>query len=436
MDALSSFIKSLDACAWRQSKMAAYLLCLTTDGGIPLFTRTKGDLPQLPFPVVGSLNGVHMFAKNQDVSLLKTMTNDATVVWKVFHDSITLIIVASDDNSSDAHLNRVLNLVFNAMVMLLGIDELTNTRNIELIKREMRCCYSLIDNILEGTDLVGDITQAVDVILCPDVSVLQETLDAFVSALESEFGCLLVMGKVAVATVRWWELTGIETVLLSMLIHTQLPCSSRDLPVYLPYGSPKVPHRLVTFQILEGIEVCVICGPTPTLQDIEYKFLDQYWRPVIDILKSCLRSHPRNLPPAITIDSGILAFILVNTEERKCLTSVFPSGVMTGSESEGVTPAKRKSALISFYKSIVETLFPPVTELTDEKDDTPVSRDPHTNVPHEAMETYTCTDEYKCYAVRTATHQLFALFSKDVPMYAMGPVTSSTLKLLTKDHLV
>lgn len=43
-------------------------------------------LPQLPFPVVGSLNGVHMFAKNQDVSLLKTMTNDATVVWKDFHD--------------------------------------------------------------------------------------------------------------------------------------------------------------------------------------------------------------------------------------------------------------------------------------------------------------------------------------------------------------
>ena len=31
----------------------------------------------------------------------------------------------------------------------------------------------MIDSLLEGTDLTGNITQAVDVILCPDVSFLQ-----------------------------------------------------------------------------------------------------------------------------------------------------------------------------------------------------------------------------------------------------------------------
>ena len=36
-----------------------------------------------------------------------------------------------------------------------------------------QCCYSLIDSLLEGTDLTGNIAQAVDVILCPDVSFLQ-----------------------------------------------------------------------------------------------------------------------------------------------------------------------------------------------------------------------------------------------------------------------
>lgn len=41
---------------------------------------------QLPFPVIGSLNGVCMFASNQDASLLNTVTDDAKVVWKVFHE--------------------------------------------------------------------------------------------------------------------------------------------------------------------------------------------------------------------------------------------------------------------------------------------------------------------------------------------------------------
>lgn len=420
--------------------MAAYLVCLTTDGGIPLFTRTKGNLPQLPFPVIGSLNGVCMFASNQDASLLNTVTDDAKVVWKVFHEKITLIVATSDDCASDLHLNRLLEFVFNSMVLLLGINELTNIRNVELLKRDLRCCYSLIDSFLEGTSLTGNITKAVDVILCSDVSVLQEFLDDFASAVNSQFGCLLVMGKVAVATERWWELTGLETVLLSFLVRALPPCSSRDIPVYLPYGSPKVPHRLLTFQLIEGVEVCVICGPQPTLQDTETKYLDQYWKLAVDMLKSSRRSHPRNLPGDIVLDVGILGFLLVNRDERKCLSSVHPSGVMTGVDSQsnltggGMSIAKRKSILVSFYKSVVGTLFPPhelAASLTDEP-----SSELHSSLPHQAMETYMCSKDHKCYAIRNATHELYLLFAVDVPNYALGSVASNTLNVLTKGKLV
>ena len=43
----TEFLKKLDACAWAQSNMASYLVALTAEGGIPLFTRTRGDLPQV-----------------------------------------------------------------------------------------------------------------------------------------------------------------------------------------------------------------------------------------------------------------------------------------------------------------------------------------------------------------------------------------------------
>lgn len=43
-------------------------------------------LPQLPFSVIGSLNGVHMFGQNLDVQLNSARTEDTTVVWKNFHD--------------------------------------------------------------------------------------------------------------------------------------------------------------------------------------------------------------------------------------------------------------------------------------------------------------------------------------------------------------
>lgn len=194
------------------------------------------------------------------------------------------------------------------------------------------------------------------------------------------------------------------------------------------------------FQLIEGVEVCVICGPQPTLQDTETKYLDQYWRLAVDMLKSSRRSHPRNLPGDIVLDMGILGFLLVNRDERKCLSSVHPSGVMTGVDSQsnltgcGMSIAKRKSILVSFYKSVVGTLFPPhelAASLTDEP-----SSELHSSLPHQAMETYMCSNDHKCYAIRNATHELYLLFAVDVPNYALGSVASNTLNVLTKGKLV
>lgn len=120
---------------------------------------------QLPFPVVGSLNGVHMFCETNGIDLQSCLTDDAKVIWKNFCDrwlypwtmlsmsvkscfiltlfihSITLIIVTQDDIACDLHLTQILELVFNSMVLLYGLDDLSNIKNVERFKRDIRVSY-------------------------------------------------------------------------------------------------------------------------------------------------------------------------------------------------------------------------------------------------------------------------------------------------------
>lgn len=74
---------------------------------------------------------------------------------------------------------------------------------------------------------------------------VQECLEAFSSSAESRFGSLLTGGHVLCATEQWWQLAAQEAMLLVWLVRTLPPHTSRDLPVYLPHGSPTVSkHRL------------------------------------------------------------------------------------------------------------------------------------------------------------------------------------------------
>uniref|UniRef100_A0A4X2L0X4 Fuzzy planar cell polarity protein n=1 Tax=Vombatus ursinus TaxID=29139 RepID=A0A4X2L0X4_VOMUR len=78
---------------------AVHLLCLAASSGVPLFSRSsRGGAPsrqQLPFSIIGSLNGVHMFGQNLDVTLRSARTEDSAVVWKTFHDRSSWLALKS-----------------------------------------------------------------------------------------------------------------------------------------------------------------------------------------------------------------------------------------------------------------------------------------------------------------------------------------------------
>ncbi|XP_051845795.1 protein fuzzy homolog isoform X2 [Antechinus flavipes] len=289
---------------------AVHLLCLASSSGVPLFCRSsRGGAPsrqQLPFSVIGSLNGVHMFGQNLDVTLRSARTEDTAVVWKTFHDSVTLIVLSSEPGCSELRLERLLELVFGAMVLLVGLEELTRIRNVERLKKELRATYGLIDSLLGDAELAGDLTQCVDCIAPEDGPLLQEALAGFAEEVGSVFASLVVGGRVVVGTEGWWRLGSPEAVLLPWLVGTLPAQAARDYPVYLPHGSPTVPHRLLTLMLLPGLELCVLCGPQPSLSQLEPQVLERWWQPMLEPLRACLALAPRAIPAGFSLHPDIL----------------------------------------------------------------------------------------------------------------------------------
>uniref|UniRef100_A0A8C9P495 Fuzzy planar cell polarity protein n=1 Tax=Spermophilus dauricus TaxID=99837 RepID=A0A8C9P495_SPEDA len=306
---------------------SVHLLCLAASSGVPLFCRSsRGGAPsrqQLPFSVIGSLNGVHMFGQNLEVQLSSARTKDTTVVWKSFHDSITLIVLSSEEGTSELKLERLLQMVFGAMVLFVGLEELTNIRNVERLKKELRASYHLIDSFLGDSELIGDLTQCVDCVIPPEGPLLQEALSGFAEAMGTGFVSLMVSGRVVSATEGWWRLGTPEAVLLPWLVGSLPPQAARDYPVYLPHGSPTVPHRLLTLTLLPGLELCLLCGPRPPLSQLDPQ-VNQEW-----LLPSGPRG-PQEGPPHHRLFN--------------------PSGP---------SPEQRRRLLRHFYALVTSTHFPP-----------------------------------------------------------------------------
>lgn len=309
--------------------------------------------PQLPFSVIGSLNGVHMFGQNLEVQLSSARTEDTTVVWKSFHDSITLIVLSSEEGTSELRLERLLQMVFGAMVLLVGLEELTNIRNIERLKKELRASYRLIDSFLGNSELIGDLTQCVDCVVPPEGSLLQEALSGFAEAVGTAFVSLVVSGRVVAATESWWRLGMPEAVLLLWLVGSLPPQAARDYPVYLPHGSPMVPHRLLTLTLLPGLELCLLCGPRPPLSQLDAQLLERWWQPLLDPLRACLPLGPRALPGGFPLHADILGLLLLHLELKRCLFTVELSG------DKEPSPGQRRRLLRSFYTLVTATYFPP-----------------------------------------------------------------------------
>ncbi|EAW52541.1 FUZ isoform 4 [Pan troglodytes] len=369
-----------------------HLLCLAASSGVPLFCRSsRGGAParqQLPFSVIGSLNGVHMFGQNLEVQLSSARTENTTVV------------------------------------LLVGLEELTNIRNVERLKKDLRASYCLIDSFLGDSELIGDLTQCVDCVIPPEGSLLQEALSGFAEAAGTTFVSLVVSGRVVAATEGWWRLGTPEAVLLPWLVGSLPPQTARDYPVYLPHGSPTVPHRLLTLTLLPSLELCLLCGPSPPLSQLYPQLLERWWQPLLDPLRACLPLGPRALPSGFPLHTDILGLLLLHLELKRCLFTVEPLG------DKEPSPEQRRRLLRNFYTLVTSTHFPPEPG-PPEKTEDEVYQAQLPRACYLVLGTEEPGTGVRLVALQLGLRRLLLLLSPQSPTHGLRSLATHTLHALT-----
>uniref|UniRef100_A0A8C9JLG0 Fuzzy planar cell polarity protein n=1 Tax=Panthera tigris altaica TaxID=74533 RepID=A0A8C9JLG0_PANTA len=361
-----------------------HLLCLAASSGVPLFCRSsRGGPParqQLPFSVIGSLNGVHMFGQNLEVQLSSARTEDTTVV------------------------------------LLVGLEELTNIRNVERLKKELRASYRLVDSFLGDSERIGDLTQCVDCVVPPEVSLLQEALSGFAEAAGTAFGSLVVSGRVVAATESWWRLGTPEAVLLPWLVGSLPPQAARDYPPRPSFAL--IPSLVPSVLRPRGPLLSSLPTPPPLL-------LDRWWQPVLDPLRTCVPLGPRALPAGFPLHvDGLVGRVgwgalIPSSPDRDTPFLAEPS------------PEQRRRLLRSFYSLVTATHFPPEPGTPEDKVEDAAQR---AQVPR-ACYLVSGPEEpgtgWRLVALQLGPRRLLLLVSAQSPTHGLRSLATHTLHALT-----
>lgn len=329
--------------------MSVHLAGLTSPAGLPLFSRHVGSsssetsaTPEsssgaIPYATLAALNGVNLYSRLKDVNLLMTSTKNSKIRWKVFKGSIVLILIVSCppgadvEHVSDAILENTLQYIFDSMIICCGLNEIMGS-NVERLKKSLKKSYQLVDHylkcLLSFNRHPNLLYGAVSIIhVEPHVFEFSKSLVEYYSheLCSSSLSCLMTNGKVVAGTKGWWNQlsTSRDAFIIVNLVLSIAPSFSDDeskvkeMRVFLPENSPESAFRLIIAQIYPNIHLVVICGDTPSLQDMEshVKNLleDPRHKEPFQILQSLKVSS------FLPIDERILTFCLFRNDNKTFL---------------------------------------------------------------------------------------------------------------------
>ncbi|XP_055904940.1 protein fuzzy [Eupeodes corollae] len=397
--------------------MTIHVMCLTADGGLPIFTRKKGECENLPFSTVASLNGVHMFFKSMGVCMNSTISEDWTLLWKDYESAITLILCGR--NMSENKLELLSDLVFNSLKLFVNSEDLKNsTKIVDRLKREAKQYMPIVDRLLDS--LATDIPGFNDCILSTDNAQLLMKLDEFSVQCDSLFCCIVVNQKLAVGTEGWWDLDIIDRKLLITLL-ISADRSQNDVPVYLPKKSSNTAYRFVSVPIAGCGILCVICGADPTYQDIS-NIAQNIFRNEAEIMKNIERCITKNfLPETIESNVNILEIVLLNKVTKKYVFLKNPEHSLS----------EQQYSILG--QNSLENIRIFIDQMLDADDHLVKTR----RDEHFQTISVTCTNQhwlsenYNCYAHCDEHGNVFlGLFSFQVPVYAMKIFSEKIFKAI------
>ncbi|CAH1970623.1 unnamed protein product [Acanthoscelides obtectus] len=368
-----------------------------------------------------------MFGKPFNVKLLNCSTNDYVSCWREFEDSIVIIGIAS--GCSLDVLNSLLDIIFDAIVLIVGIDEVKQQRNVERLKREFRVIYPVIDRLLDSLDCgetgnkhASDILGYSEVISCPENNMIKIVLDSYTKCVDSMYSCVIISEKIAVATESWWSLHPNEIKLLTLLAVADNLTTAKDVPVFLPYKSAKVAFRFVVCTLMPDVMLCCLCGSTPALNDIKH-FAMQCFRNSTSMLGAVVNSSPRSFPSSWNIGSSILSLLLVNIPSKK-YTIQYPQQNC----KKTTASSHRLEILRSFLYRTVDQYMVKLSE--NSKDGN--ANDDNENL-NTAFESYWCSEYHKCYAIKFNDHILCILFNASPTTHVMRLTVQKCFKTIFSD---
>lgn len=111
-------------------------------------------------------------------------------------------------------------------------------------------------------------------------------------------------------------------------------------------------------QLMPGVEVCTLCGPSPLITEVE-AIVNFTWKNCSDVLKGVVDF--KSIPQSVALDEFVMAFLMVNTEDAKYILCNEPN-TKAGSKDNRPPSGHRINILKMFFRRMAPMLIAPKKE--------------------------------------------------------------------------